>query len=1025
MFRKGPQNLNSSKPQLLPMLFLNTLLLLGALGISIPIIIHLLNRRSSRVVDWGAMNFLLESLAIRNRRIQLEEALLMAARCLLVGLLALALARPFIPPGSTIPWLLVLPLLLLAVVGLGVAVVLHDEKVWRRRIAIASALVLLLCAALIFFEKYLNLSRFSPGARQDIALILDASTSMGIATDGATNFERAVEEARALVKRAPRGHAFSLIAGGPSPSALVLDPTTDRAALDAALNELTPLDGAMTTYQAFTLASLSLARGANPAKQIVILTDEQNVGWEIGQSGRWNFLRDAFKNLPSEPQIMVRRMPLPEFVRNLAVTDVRLSREIVGIDRPVTITATVANTGNEAVTPAALVLKIDDGRDYRDASLGQLRPGEEQVVAFTHQFGEAGAHSLSLTLEVEDDIASDNTGWSALNVANELKVLVVEGRPSARALDRAAAFAAVALAPSALTLDPTLAANIPMATDEAADDFNPNYDPTLDPIRFLVEPQVVDLSDLGVISDFSTYDTVILADVPRLSGPVAANLARYVEDGGGLLVAAGAKAQGDFYNAWKLADESPFLPATIADPVVATAGEAGGAAAFSPSAQTLTHPALAKVADPAKSDFAGAVITNYRPQTIPEVLAKDASVGARLNNGGILLSSRRAGRGQVVLLGIPLDLSAGNLVTRQAFLPFLHELVYHLADPASYQLNLEPGWEVNLGLAGKRGRALGEGLIGRYFASRNATEPSHTRQDPAIQFNWMNGSPAPGIPADGFRVEWTGKIQMPDPKRLTFQAEADDHLEIFIDGKSVVQFNQGTRERRFSGKVEENRWYDFRAVYREEGGEAKAILKWEADKLPSQIIPPARFRTFSGDAGETGREGRLASFPVKGPDGKPRLAQLSSTDGGSVLKLQGQISSGLYRLTVPEEQAPFFSDFLREGGREIPFTVKRDPAESRLVRLTDSDYAFLANFVTLSKPQTLEELIGFLNGNQFGQELWKYLALGAFAFLLLEIFLSRWIARGRRMGEEISIQFESKDAPSNAFLEQLAAFGKS
>jgi len=1002
------------------MLFLNTILLLGALGISIPIIIHLLNRRSSRVVDWGAMNFLLESLAIRNRRIQLEEALLMAARCLLVGLLALALARPFIPPGSTIPWLLVLPLLLLAVVGLGVAVVLHDEKVWRRRIAIASVLVLLLCAALIFFEKFLNLSRFSPGARQDIALIIDASTSMGIATDGTTNFERAIEEARTLVKRAPRGHAFSLIVGGPSPSALVLDPTTDRAALDAALNELTPLDGAMTTYQAFTLASLSLARGANPAKQIVILTDEQNVGWEIGQSGRWNFLRDAFKNLPSEPQIMVRRMPMPDFVRNLAVTDVRLSREIVGIDRPVTITATVANTGNEAVTPAALVLKIDDGRDYRDASLGQLRPGEEQVVTFTHQFGAAGAHSLSLTLEVEDDIASDNTGWSALNVANELKVLIVEGRPSARALDRAAAFAAVALAPSALTLDPTLEANIPGESDEAADDFNPNYDPTLDPIRFLVDPQVVDLSDLGVISDFSTYDTVILADVPRLSVPVAANLARYVEDGGGLLVAAGAKAQGEFYNAWKLADESPFLPATIADPVVASATEG-----FSPSAQTLTHPALAKVADPAKSDFSGTVITNYRPQTIPEALAKDASVGARLNNGEILLSSRKAGRGQVVLLGIPLDLSAGNLVTRQAFLPFIHELVYHLADPASYQLNLEPGWEVNLGLAGKRGRALGEGLIGRYFASHNATEPSHTRQDPAIQFNWMNGSPAPGIPADGFRVEWTGKIQVPDPKRLTFQAEVDDHLEIFIDGKSVVQFNQGTRERRFSGKIEENRWYDFRAVYREEGGEAKAILKWEADKLPSQIIPPTRFRTFSGESDETGRESSLASFPVKGPDGKPRVAALSSKDGGSALKLQGQISSGLYQLTVPEDQTPFFTDFLREGGREIPFTVKRDPAESRLVRLTDSDYAFLANFVTLSKPQTLEELIGFLNGNQFGQELWKYLALGAFAFLLLEIVLSRWIARSRRMGEEIKIQFESKDAPSNAFREQLARFGKS
>ncbi|MEO0416358.1 MAG: BatA domain-containing protein, partial [Verrucomicrobiota bacterium] len=126
---------------------------LGLLGILIPIIIHLLNRRSSKVVDWGAMNFLLESLAIRNRRIQLEEALLMATRCLLVGLLALALARPFIPPGSTIPWLIILPLMLLAIVGIGVAVVLHDEKKWRWIIGGISLLLLLLCAALIIFEK--------------------------------------------------------------------------------------------------------------------------------------------------------------------------------------------------------------------------------------------------------------------------------------------------------------------------------------------------------------------------------------------------------------------------------------------------------------------------------------------------------------------------------------------------------------------------------------------------------------------------------------------------------------------------------------------------------------------------------------------------------------------------------------------------------------------------------------------------------------------------------------------------------
>ncbi|MEM7600947.1 MAG: hypothetical protein AAF357_05980, partial [Verrucomicrobiota bacterium] len=85
---------------------------------------------------------------------------------------------------------------------------------------------------------------------------------------------------------------------------------------------------------------------------------------------------------------------------------------------------------------------------------------------------------------------------------------------------------------------------------------------------------------------------------------------------------------------------------------------------------------------------------------------------------------------------------------------------------------------------------------------------------------------------------------------------------------------------------------------------------------------------------------------------------------------------------------------------------------------------FLSNFITLSQPHSLEELIGFLSGNQFGEELWKYLAVGALLFLLIEVGLSRWIAHSRRLGEEITIQFESKDAPTTAFHEQLAKMGK-
>ena len=1003
------------------MLFLNTILLLGALGIAIPIVIHLLNRRSSRIVDWGAMNFLLESLAIRNRRIQLEEALLMACRCLLVGLLALALARPFIPPGSSIPWIVILPLLLIAIVGIGVAVVLHDEPRWRRWVGGISVGLLLLCVALVAFEKYLNLSRFTPGARQDIAIIIDGSTSMSVAQSGERNFDRAVEEVRTLIKRAPRGHAFSLILGGPSPTGVVLDPTTDRAELEAALDDLDPIDGAMATYQAFTLASLSLARGDNPAKQIVILTDEQNMGWEIGQSGRWNYLRDAFRNLPSEPQIMLRKLPLPAYLRNVAVTDVTFSRDIVGIDRPVEIQVTVENTGNEAVTPEALLLTVDDGRDYRDQSLGQLQPGEQQTVKFAHQFTEPGAHSVAATLEVTDDIDSDNTGYYATTVADELKVLIVDGRPSARPFDRASAFAAVALAPSALTLDPSLDANTPGVSDPASDDFNMEYDPTLDPIRFLVEPQVIDAPSIGTIPDFGMFDVVILGDVPRLPSSTAESLIDFARNGGGLLVTAGNKVQADFYNEWVDEEDASFLPARLSDQPEIAPGPEG----FSPSAQTLTHPALAKVADPTKSDFSSAFFSSYRKQEVPEELQQQTSVGGRFNNGDILLSSREYGQGQVVLTSIPLDLSAGNLVTRQAFLPFLHELVYHLADPAAYQLNLDPGWEISIGLSGRKGRPIGQGLTGSYYASHNADAPAHVRNDPAIQFRWIDGNPAPGIPADNFKVEWKGSLQVPETDRYAFSVDVDDRFQFWLDGRQVGDFREPGGKKNFSGKLERGKWYDFRAVYFEDSGNAHAVLSWEADSVPRSPIPPQFFRTFAPkNEIVPGRESQLTSYEVSGPGGKMRTAQLSSTGAGSVIKLQGEISSGLYRLSVPEDQVPFYADFLRPESQEIPFTVRRDAKESYLNQLTESDYQFLENFVTLSQPQTLEELIGFLNGNQFGQELWKYLAMGAFLFLLIEVALSRWIAHSRRMGEEISIQFESKDAPSTAFRDQLVKMGK-
>lgn len=73
----------------------------GAAAVSLPIIIHLLNKRKFKIVDWAAMDFLLDADKKNRRRIRLENLILLLLRCLAVLLIGLLLARPFIPTSAT------------------------------------------------------------------------------------------------------------------------------------------------------------------------------------------------------------------------------------------------------------------------------------------------------------------------------------------------------------------------------------------------------------------------------------------------------------------------------------------------------------------------------------------------------------------------------------------------------------------------------------------------------------------------------------------------------------------------------------------------------------------------------------------------------------------------------------------------------------------------------------------------------------------------------------------------------------
>src|SRR5437868_8469760 len=76
------------------MVFLNLLLVGGLAAVSAPIIIHLLHRSKVMPYDWGAMMFLEELMAVRARRLRRQELLLLIVRSMIVACLSLALMRP-------------------------------------------------------------------------------------------------------------------------------------------------------------------------------------------------------------------------------------------------------------------------------------------------------------------------------------------------------------------------------------------------------------------------------------------------------------------------------------------------------------------------------------------------------------------------------------------------------------------------------------------------------------------------------------------------------------------------------------------------------------------------------------------------------------------------------------------------------------------------------------------------------------------------------------------------------------------
>jgi hypothetical protein len=977
------------------MTFLNWIMLLGLAGVSIPIVIHLLNRRRARRVEWGAMRFLLEAMASQNRRIFLEELVLLVLRCLLIALLVLAMARPFLPSRAQVPWALVLVAALGAVI-LGVLAAGAWSYRRQRKWLLGSGIVLaLVSVGLIFGERWMQNRRWAPRVdARDIVLVIDASGSMALDVDGRSNFDRAVSEARALVEAASGSDALAVVITAARPKALLEAPTADHEKIHALLDDLeAPLGGSLDVTEALWRAGDILAAGKNPGKRLVLITDGQNRGWQLSAEGKWRVLAQRLGSLGAESRLVVRPLSLPEVYNNLTVSDIRASRDVVGTDRPVQIEIELTNTGTAALTGQGVELFID-GQLVRRRPAQRIEPGAKGVLQISHHFTQPGRHVLEATVRVDDDLPGDDTRRRLLDVEDRLKVLVIDGTAGPES----------AGANIAQALSPQLGPEAPETHD------------------MLIDTEVVAAADIESIQSFEPYSAIILADVPRLPEGPASRLLETVARGTGLLIAPGERALlGDsdparpstFYNDWRDPAGRSVLPGRLAG------WEWSPESPPQPDAAGFRSGVLAKLRRGGSGVHRWLMTGYWRLE--PASGDPDEAVVGRLSTGEPLLMRRRYGEGSIMLLATAPQRPETNLASLACFPVLMHEAVYTLADAQASRANLSAGARLVMDLSRRRGSGAG-GLQGTYYKQRDFQTPVLTRLDAGLNFEWGGNAPASTVPADRFSVRWSGQIQSDRTGEHVLSVWADDGVRLWIDEHKIIdRWQYDHREVTAKVQLEAGRKYQLRIDYREDGGAAGIRLSWKKPAGQMEVVAPEHLYpdAASSYAAVLGATMGIDELDIATPSGRTVRGRIQRTDQAVRLVCTETYEPGMYRIELPDGLAPLLPA-MRDQGEGLAFLVDADAGEGELAPMSESAAEDTRNVLDQAGvgwlwARSRDELTASISGRIPGQEIWPWLVLAALAGALAETALARWIAAKRRVAAAQAIDLTAESESIAAF----------
>lgn len=390
----------------------------AAAAASAPLIIHLLNRRRFRRAPWAAMMFLLAANRRSTTRVFLEQWGLLLARMAVVGILGLALARPYFPSGAF--------------------------------------------AAL-------------PASRSHRVLVLDDSLSMRAQRgDGASRFAFAQRVTEDLIGQSPPTDAISVVAMSTPASAVIGVASFDHRAARERIAAMKVTERGTDVAGALRQVKELLAESpAAPENRFVyVLSDFSREAWGLKDNATGgdaiNALRQLADALPRAASTL-RLLPMSGAdAENAAIVSLVPDSTLATVGEPVRVVVEVRNFGERTVRGLRLQVRHDTllAADVgaHGAELPPIEPGASATAAVSAEFREPGVHTFEARLLQPgrgsgggNALSEDDARYLSIEVRSSINVLLVDGRPGPTMLSGEGGFLATALEPAGAPQDRAVA----------------------------------------------------------------------------------------------------------------------------------------------------------------------------------------------------------------------------------------------------------------------------------------------------------------------------------------------------------------------------------------------------------------------------------------------------------------------------------------------------------------------------------------------------------------------------------------